>query len=40
MLVSVAKPSAAQKAFYKAWLGMDWPFDDKGELLSSDDAAE
>jgi predicted metalloprotease with PDZ domain len=39
MLVSVAKPSAAQKAFYKAWLGMDWPFDDKGELLSSDDAA-
>lgn len=40
MLVSVANPSAAQQAFYKAWLGMDWPFDEKGELLSNDDAAE
>ncbi len=27
----------AQKAFYKAWLGVDWPFDDKGEWISTAD---
>lgn len=31
-LVSVDKPSAAQKAFFSAWLGIDWPFDEAGEL--------
>ena len=33
---SVAKPSRAQKAFFKAWLGIDWPFDSDGKLTSVD----
>ena len=33
-LQSVDKPSRAQKAFFKAWLGIDWPFDNKGKLKS------
>ena len=28
-----------QKAFFKAWLGIDWPFNDKGEWLSTDNKA-
>ncbi|WP_445781177.1 M61 family metallopeptidase [Shewanella sp.] len=28
-----------QKAFFKAWLGIDWPFNDKGEWLSTDNQA-
>lgn len=31
-LISVKKPSRSQKAFFKAWLGVDWPFDKKGKL--------
>ncbi|QFU23879.1 PDZ domain-containing protein [Shewanella eurypsychrophilus] len=31
-LLSVKKPSRSQKAFFKAWLGIDWPFDKKGKL--------
>ncbi|WP_350432859.1 PDZ domain-containing protein [Shewanella sp. H8] len=31
------KATDAQKAFYKAWLGVDWPFDDKGEWISTAD---
>ncbi|WP_394200504.1 M61 family metallopeptidase [Shewanella waksmanii] len=31
-LVSVDNPSRAQKAFFKAWAGIDWPFDKNGEL--------
>ncbi|MBE7215068.1 PDZ domain-containing protein [Shewanella benthica] len=31
-VLSVDKPSRAQKAFFKAWLGIDWPFDNKGKL--------
>lgn len=33
-LLSVDKPSRDQKAFFKAWLGIDWPFDNKGKLKS------
>lgn len=33
---SVAKPNRAQKAFLKAWLGIDWPFDKDGKLTSVD----
>ncbi|BAJ01117.1 peptidase M61, glycyl monoaminopeptidase family [Shewanella violacea DSS12] len=33
-VLSVDKPSRGQKAFFKAWLGIDWPFDNKGELKS------
>ncbi|MBT1443234.1 M61 family peptidase [Shewanella sp. JM162201] len=29
-LKPLAKVSREQKAFFKAWLGIDWPFDDKG----------
>ncbi|MCH1928817.1 PDZ domain-containing protein [Shewanella sp. A25] len=29
-----AKASKEQKAFFKAWLGIDWPFDTKGELAA------
>ncbi|MFT5790026.1 MAG: putative metalloprotease with PDZ domain [Shewanella sp.] len=29
---SVDKPSHSQKAFLKAWLGIDWPFDEEGKL--------
>ena len=29
---SVAKPTRSQKAFFKAWLGVDWPFDNDGKL--------
>ncbi|MFB2652162.1 M61 family metallopeptidase [Shewanella seohaensis] len=29
-----AKATKQQKAFFKAWLGIDWPFDNKGELLT------
>ena len=29
-----AKATKQQKAFFKAWLGIDWPFDNKGELVS------
>ncbi|WP_249552828.1 MULTISPECIES: PDZ domain-containing protein [Shewanella] len=28
------KATKQQKAFFKAWLGIDWPFDNKGELLT------
>jgi predicted metalloprotease with PDZ domain len=35
-LVSVKQPSQAQKAFFKAWLGIDWPFDKKGKLKADD----
>ena len=35
-LVSVKKPSRAQKAFFKAWSGIDWPFDKKGKLKADD----
>ncbi|QYJ92784.1 M61 family metallopeptidase [Shewanella spartinae] len=31
-LVSVDKPSRKQKAFFEAWLGIDWPFDSEGKL--------
>ncbi|MEI6859358.1 MAG: PDZ domain-containing protein [Shewanella sp.] len=31
-IFSVDKPSQTQKAFFKAWLGIDWPFDNKGKL--------
>jgi len=34
MLKSVKKPSRSQKAFFEAWLGIDWPFDRKGLLKS------
>lgn len=34
MVKSVKKPSRSQKAFFKAWLGIDWPFDRKGLLKS------
>ncbi|QYK00431.1 M61 family metallopeptidase [Shewanella psychrotolerans] len=34
VLESVAKPSLMQKAFFKAWLGIEWPFDSKGKLKS------
>ncbi len=33
-LVSVKKPKRSQKAFFKAWSGVDWPFDKHGELKS------
>lgn len=29
-----AKATKQQKAFFKAWLGIDWPFDNKGELAT------
>ncbi|WP_065188026.1 M61 family metallopeptidase [Shewanella woodyi] len=35
-LESVKKPSRSQKAFFKAWSGIDWPFDKKGKLKSND----
>ncbi|MGL5470310.1 MAG: M61 family metallopeptidase [Shewanella sp.] len=28
------KATKQQKAFFKAWLGIDWPFDNKGELVT------
>lgn len=31
-LKPVDKPSRAQKAFFKAWLGIDWPFTKDGEF--------
>ncbi|MCK8045614.1 PDZ domain-containing protein [Shewanella sp. 1CM18E] len=31
---AVKKPSRAQKAFFKAWLGVDWPFDKDGQFKS------
>ncbi|MGS0680483.1 M61 family metallopeptidase [Shewanella sp. 125m-7] len=31
-ITSVEKPSRSQKAFFKAWLGVDWPFDKEGKL--------
>ncbi|QYJ87195.1 PDZ domain-containing protein [Shewanella mesophila] len=34
VLESVVKPSRAQKAFFKAWLGIEWPFDSKGKFKS------
>lgn len=34
MLTSVKKPSRSQKAFFEAWLGIDWPFDRKGVIKS------
>jgi predicted metalloprotease with PDZ domain len=37
-IIAVSKASASQKAFFKAWLGIDWPFDDKGELAVDGDA--
>lgn len=37
-IIAVSKASASQKAFFKAWLGIDWPFDDKGELAVDEDA--
>ncbi|GIU28811.1 PDZ domain-containing protein [Shewanella schlegeliana] len=33
-ITSVDKPSRAQKAFFKAWLGVDWPFDKQGQFKS------
>lgn len=35
-LESVKKPSRSQKAFFKAWSGIDWPFDKNGKLKSND----
>ncbi|MBW8185862.1 M61 family metallopeptidase [Shewanella nanhaiensis] len=35
-LESVNKPSRSQKAFFKAWSGIDWPFDKKGKLKAND----
>ncbi|MCG9728734.1 PDZ domain-containing protein [Shewanella sp. Isolate13] len=34
-ITSVDKPSRAQKAFFKAWLGVDWPFDKQGNFKSA-----
>ena len=34
VLKGEAKATKQQKAFFKAWLGIDWPFDNKGELLT------
>ncbi|GIU51328.1 peptidase M61 [Shewanella sairae] len=31
-ITSVNKPSRSQKAFFKAWLGVDWPFDKEGQF--------
>ncbi|MDO6774676.1 MULTISPECIES: PDZ domain-containing protein [unclassified Shewanella] len=31
-IIGVDSPTAAQKAFLKAWLGIDWPFDEQGEF--------
>lgn len=31
-ITSVDKPSRSQKAFFEAWLGVDWPFDKQGQL--------
>ena len=31
-ITSVDKPSRSQKAFFKAWLGVDWPFDKDGQF--------
>ncbi|MBR9726777.1 M61 family metallopeptidase [Shewanella intestini] len=36
-ITAVDKPSAEQKAFLKAWLGIDWPFDDKGKFINKED---
>jgi predicted metalloprotease with PDZ domain len=36
-IASVDKVTDAQKAFYKAWLGVEWPFDDKGEWINTTD---
>ena len=33
-ITAVEKPSKHQKAFLKAWLGIDWPFDDEGKFKS------
>ncbi|MGX9463226.1 M61 family metallopeptidase [Shewanella sp. A14] len=30
-IIPVDNVTDAQKAFYKAWLGVDWPFDDNGD---------
>ncbi|WP_434952460.1 M61 family metallopeptidase [Shewanella sp. HL-SH4] len=32
----VEKVTAEHKAFFKAWLGVDWPFDTKGEYIKAD----
>ncbi|WP_372941494.1 M61 family metallopeptidase [Shewanella sp.] len=37
-ITAVEQPSAAQKAFFKAWLGVDWPFDAEGKWLKNDEA--
>ncbi|GMA82813.1 hypothetical protein GCM10025855_23460 [Shewanella glacialipiscicola] len=34
VLKGEAKATKQQKAFFKAWLGIDWPFDNKGELAT------
>jgi predicted metalloprotease with PDZ domain len=34
---AVAEVTDAQKAFYQAWLGVDWPFDDKGDWIKFTD---
>lgn len=34
---AVADVTEPQKAFYKAWLGVDWPFDDQGKWIKSTD---
>ncbi len=31
-LKAIERPSKEQKAFFKAWLGIDWPFDEQGKL--------
>ncbi|QQX81550.1 M61 family metallopeptidase [Shewanella sp. KX20019] len=33
---SVDNPNRSQKAFLKAWLGIDWPFDKEGKLESAE----
>ncbi|MCL1051275.1 PDZ domain-containing protein [Shewanella abyssi] len=34
-IACVDKPNRSQKAFLKAWLGIDWPFDKEGKLKSA-----
>lgn len=33
-IIAVKNPSRSQKAFLKAWLGIDWPFDKQGKWKS------
>ena len=36
-IIPMDEVTDAQKAFYKAWLGVDWPFDAKGDWIKSTD---